>query len=274
MVKVVKTPKAPKEKTRRPLAMPPAATIPGYSEFEIDIISVLQEELPRFFEDIPEAPLTLASVATIPARAKGAYLLLRNGVPVYAGKTDARHGFRDRLKRHTESIRDRTGLEPSQMSYKAARVMVFSALDVEAVLIKELRIKNSTWLSWNNSGFGSNDPGRERDTQKPAKFDQEFPIDIHREFEFEGVGPIPFNEALEIVQSKVEYLIRVEEDKISDDWLVTIPASTKATAWSMLRDLMNALHSGWQLTILHGRVILYEETKTYKHALGTMRGTL
>jgi hypothetical protein len=266
--------KAEKEKPRRPLALPPASLIDGYGEFEIDIVAVLQEELPLFFERIPVAPLTTESVATIPARAKGAYLLLRNGVPVYAGKTDAKNGFRDRLKRHSETILDRQGLEPSQMSYKAARVMVFSVLDVEAVLIREMRALNPDWLTWNNSGFGSNDPGVERDTQKPARFDREFPIDIDRAFEFEGVGAIPFPEAVEVLKSKVEYLIRVEENPSLADYSVTIPASPATTARSMLRDMLRSLPKSWQVTVLHGRVIVYEETKTYKHALDVMRGEL
>lgn len=86
----------------------------GYGEFEIDIEDVLRKTLPPFFSRITPAPLQTESVREVPPGAKGAYLLLYEGEIVYAGKTDTRHGFRDRLGRHAESVRHRTGLDPGR----------------------------------------------------------------------------------------------------------------------------------------------------------------
>lgn len=71
--------------------------IAGYNEFEMDVEIVLREQLPAFFESIDQAALTRDNVNQLPQGAKGAYLLFHNHMPVYAGKTDSRHGFRDRL---------------------------------------------------------------------------------------------------------------------------------------------------------------------------------
>ena len=44
--------------------------IPGYNEFELDVESVLREQLPAFFEGIDLAPLTHDNVEKIPQGAK------------------------------------------------------------------------------------------------------------------------------------------------------------------------------------------------------------
>jgi hypothetical protein len=41
------------------------ATIPGYDEFEMDIVRVLKEQLPTFFDRMEAAPLTRESVMAI-----------------------------------------------------------------------------------------------------------------------------------------------------------------------------------------------------------------
>lgn len=157
-----------------------AAQPAGYAEYEIDIEKVLRTELPDLLARIPIAPLTLEAINAIPAGAKGAYVLFENGHPVYAGKTDTRHGFRDRLSRHAFTIENRHNLDPAAIGFKAIRILVFSNFDVEAILIGSLRKADETALRWNDSGFGSNDPGRSRERQEPAIFDVQHPIDIDR----------------------------------------------------------------------------------------------
>ncbi len=176
------------------------ATIPaisGYGEFEIDIERVLRTALPPFLDSVTPAPLTPSAINALPPRAKGAYMLLLEAHPVYVGKTDTRHGFRDRLNRHAFSVRHRVGLDPLKVSFKAARIMVFSAFDVEAILIAELRRMDSSALRWNDSGFGSNDPGRRRDGQEPAFFDREFPVDVNQSLDDMPPGSQTAAEALQ-----------------------------------------------------------------------------
>ena len=126
----------------------------GYVEYEIDIERVLRADLPVVLDRVPIAPLNEASLLTIPQGAKGAYVLFEAEKAVYAGKTDTRHGFRDRLGRHSATIRHRRNLDSNLIGFKAIRILVFSNFDVEAILINALRGADSTALLWNASGFG------------------------------------------------------------------------------------------------------------------------
>ncbi len=248
---------------------PPAATgVRGYYEFEIDVEAILRDQLPRFFNDIQAAPLTPENVAALPDRAKGAYMLLLDDVPVYAGKTDTRHGFKDRLNRHSWTVQGRKDLDPVRLTFKALRIMVFSAFDVEAILITEMKKAAKDALRWNNSGFGSNDPGKNRDGQEPANFDQWHPVDI--DFPVDGLptGNVRLKDLLQDAKSKLPYLIR--NATLPADLYVS-NGSAKATVREILSLTVSALPPGWQVTVLHGRVIIYKENKEYEHKLEVMR---
>src|SRR5207249_1811515 len=69
---------------------------------------------------------------------------------------------------------------PARVSFKAVRIYVFTAIDLETQLIAHYG--GLARVPWNGSGFGSNDPGRQRDTTeyKATHFDAMFPIDIDR----------------------------------------------------------------------------------------------
>ena len=248
---------------------PHAATgVRGYDEFEIDVEAILRDQLPKFFTAVEAAPLTAANVAALPERAKGAYMLLLDGTPVYAGKTDTRHGFRDRLNRHSWTVQGRIGLDPARMAFKAVRIMVFSAFDVEAILITEMKKAGAGALPWNNSGFGSNDPGKNRDGQQPAPFDQWYPVDI--DFPLEGLpaGEVSLPELLGAVKGKLPYLIR-NASFPDDARLSNVPAAS--TVREILNMAITALPSGWQVTVLHGRIIIYKENRDYPYKLEIMR---
>jgi hypothetical protein len=74
----------------------------GYSEFELDIESILRAQLPSYFDQVCAAPLTNTGVSALPPGAKGAYMLLHR---VYAATSEeypysghvvqgcAHHGF-------------------------------------------------------------------------------------------------------------------------------------------------------------------------------------
>jgi hypothetical protein len=248
---------------------PHASTgVNGYDEFEIDVEAILRDQLPRFFTAVAPAPLTAENVAALPERAKGAYMLLLDDVPVYAGKTDTRHGFRDRLNRHSWTVQGRKGLDPARLSFKAVRIMVFSAFDVEAILIAEMKKEGVGSLPWNNSGFGSNDPGKNRDGQQPADFDQWYPVDI--DFPIDGLPPgeMSLSEFLRVVKGKLPFLIR--NAPLPDDIRVTgLP--TTSTVRDLLKMTIAALPPGWQVTVLHGRIIIYKENRDYPYKIEMFR---
>lgn len=251
----------------------------GYVEYEIDIERVLRGDLPGVLERMELAPLTKAALLAIPEGAKGAYVLFENGHPVYAGKTDTRHGFRDRLGRHAFTIQHRQNLEPANISFKAIRILVFSNFDVEAILIDSLRKADRSALRWNDSGFGSNDPGHRRETQEPAAFDVEHPIDIDRSLGLAS-GEYPALQLLVMLKDSLPYLLRYQTDQLPDKKspehyrkghedqrnasLVAITDSD--TMRGVILKILSALPDGWQATIFPDRVILYKEPTRYPYA--------
>lgn len=248
--------------------------IPGYDEFELDVEKVLRDQLPPFFDDVQPATLTPENIQLLPPRAKGAYLLLRDGVEVYAGKTDARHGFRNRLERHHYSIQHRRGLDSESVSFKAIRIWVFSALDVESILIDELKNRCAGALAWNFSGFGSNDPGRKREGQKPADFDLEFPIDVERSLPFLFAGEYTIHDLLQILKRGLPYLLRFQtgEGRAHSGHEefrgcnVRLPTSGMS-ALEVMKIIVNGLHGdSWQTTIFPSRIILYKRKEDFEFA--------
>src|SRR5262245_61399412 len=133
--------------------------IPGYFEFEFDLPGALLAHLINILDGMKSAPLTDSSLTAIPEE-QGVYQLFLNHQLVYVGKTDAEAGLFNRLKRHLGKVQHRIGLNSALVSYKAVRIFVFTPVDLETQLIKHYGgIKAVTW---NGSGFGSNDPGRKR----------------------------------------------------------------------------------------------------------------
>ena len=252
----------------------------GYIEYEINVERILRAELPGKLKEVEVAPLTGEAIAALPLKAKGAYVLYEDGLAVYAGKTDTRHGFRDRLLRHSYTIQHRQGFDHSRIGFKAVRIMVFSNFDVEAILIKELRLQDKKALPWNNSGFGSNDPGHRRESQKPSPFDLKRPINIDRPLPFLSSGSMPLLSLLVGLKGGLPYDFRYETDLNAKGNpvhyrkghldqraapSVTVP-SDDLTFRDVLGLVLAALPSGWRVTVFPGRVILYREDKDYDFA--------
>jgi hypothetical protein len=244
--------------------------IPGYGEYEIVVEEVLRQSLPGAFGKVDEAPLTLEATAKLPIGAKGAYLLFMNGRPVYAGKTDTRHGFQARLRRHALSVQHREGLDPSHLTFKTMRIMVFSAFDVESILIREMQRLDPAHLNWNNNGFGSNDPGQNRDDGEPSNFEKEFPINVDVVLSDIPAGPMALFAVLKRAQHSVSYKLR--HGPITGYAQVTVLVPKNPTMQHILDAVAGVLPDDFQITIFHGRIILYSQEKIYKYARKVIRG--
>jgi hypothetical protein len=210
-------------------------------------------------------------------------MLFMDGAAVYAGKTDTRHGFRDRLGRHHYTLQHRQGINLSRMSFKAVRVMVFSNFDAEAILINELRRVTPDALPWNDTGFGSNDPGHNREFEEPGDFDRENPINLDVPLHPAPLGPgsTPVLKALAAMKDALPYTFRYETDpqpsgraghykKGHADQRAAPPMTFPMgplTLRSFLLEVLRVLPEGWRVTVFSGRVILYKEATTYRYAL-------
>lgn len=243
--------------------------IPGYVEFEFDLPEALLEKLVLKFDDVEAAPLDDDGVAGIPEE-QGVYqLFLSTGKTsklVYIGKTDADAGLQQRLRRHAKKIQHRAGLSPGDVTFKAVRLYVFTAMDLETQLIKHYG--GTKVVAWNHSGFGSNDPGKERDTTKykANHFDALFPIDISRKIEFELPDRDSAGNLLRKLKRELPYLIRFEtigqtQNPHTDlsGTEVTLDPRQPRTPESVLKQVVMQLPSGWHATMLPSHVIIYKD---------------
>jgi len=244
---------------------------PGYREFEFDLPGALLDHLIRALDELELASLDAASLAVVP-EAQGIYQLFLDGELVYIGKTDADSGLFRRLTRHSAKVIHRTGLDPARLSFKAIRIFVFTAMDLEAQLIKHYGTVKGT--KWNGSGFGSNDPGRNRDNSAPGNFDREFPIDIDFELEADFSGTRSAAAVAAQLKAVLPYTFRFQTEpprsRTSHPDLqntnVTMPAGAM-TARRVIQELVRQLPSGWQATALSAVLILYKEkVDTYPQA--------
>lgn len=247
----------------------------GFTEFEFDLPDALLSSLILVFGSMAAAPLNAANVAPIP-EAQGVYQLLLNGQIVYIGKTDAEAGLRRRLERHSRTILHRLNLDPAVVSFKAVRVFVFTAIDLEAQLIRHYG--TSAPVPWNNSGFGSNDPGRDRDTTrlKEGGFDEQFPINLDHEISIDIAPGSSSFQVLKSLKQRLPYGLRVEgqlrgagHPELSAAHIAASPAMPCSTR-DVILAVLNSLPPGWQATALAGRVILYRENRAYQ--FGTLIG--
>lgn len=235
--------------------------IDGYAEFEFDLPAALLERLVSRFDEIEAAPLLPEVVATVP-EAQGVYQLRLNDELVYIGKTDAAKGLRHRLIRHATTIQHRQNLLPADVTFKAIRVFVFTAMDLEAQLISHYG-----GVAWQHSGFGSNDPGRNRDGTKlkPGGYDELYPIDMDQPLTIDLSEAHTVAAVFAKLKTALPYLFRYQS--LPQD-IAEIPLTIdqpNPTARSIVEAALIALPAGWQATDLHSRLILYKETKDYEH---------
>lgn len=236
----------------------------GYTDFEFDLPDALLTHLIRKLDGLDAAPLTPRHVAEIPD-AQGVYQLLLGDEIVYIGKTDAEAGLRKRLERHAFKILHRKNLDPARISFKAVRIFVFTAIDLETQLIRHYA---STGTRWNNRGFGANDPGRRRDKTrvKPVNFDALYPIDLDWPLEADFEKATTAGEVVAKLKQVLPYTFRYELESgrrpAADlrETLVSIPASAR-TAREVLLALVAQLPPGWQATAFLHQVLLYRETE-------------
>lgn len=243
-----------------------------FEELEFDLPTALLSQLVKLFEEMPEGPLDAATAQGV-EDAQGVYQLFFNGTLVYIGKTDGQAGLRTRLLRHAIRIRSRRNLDHDVIGFKAVRIFVFTAMDLEELLIKYYK-ESQTPPVWNLSGFGSNDPGRNRDhtVLKDGHFDKSYPIDLELivDLNVEN-GTATAADVLSQLKSQLDYNIRFEgaTNKSKKPHVDLVNAVVKlpqhsGTVHYFLSKVKEALGDEWQITALPGYVIVYREDVNYK----------
>ena len=251
---------------------------PGYAELELDLPEALLQALLKKLQETPAAALSSANTEALP-EAQGVYTLhlSQNADPIYVGKTDSDSGLKQRLSRHARKLIGRKNIVPEEVFFKAIRLYVFTAMDLETALIAHYGGVKS--VIWNHSGFGSNDPGKERDTTtyKPEHFDTKYPINI--EIPLEAEFPVQDTVAtyFQIMKDSLPYLFRFErpnpnsKKSFPKDFVDTIVVCPQTpTPKSLIEACLEKLPSGWQATALPSHIICYKnDTRNIKSGFWT-----
>jgi hypothetical protein len=239
----------------------------GFRKFEFALTDALIAQLIECFDSMESDVLNLENTMAIP-NGQGVYQLFLAGQLVYIGKTDTEAGLQPRLLRHATKIQSRLNLDITQIQFKAIQVLVFSAMELESLLIKYYSKDIQT--AWNNSGFGANDPGRRRDDTalKEIHFDAMYPIDIDIDLDCEIADKASAKVALEAIKQKLPYLLRFDKSKAAAAELeetIIVDINSNDTVKRQIVNIVRQLPAGWQATALPGYIIIYKENKIYRH---------
>lgn len=226
-------------------------------DFDFNMARAITEQLVEQFGRMSAGELSPEAVLN--ARSEpGVYLLFLDGDLVYVGKSD--RDLRGRLERHRRTLIGRKYITIDQIAFKAIHIHPnWSALTTEASLIRHYR-----GTSWNTSGFGSNDPGRNRDlTAVPAdSFDGRFPIDPDFPVEIRP-GQFLASELLGQLKAGLPYLLRYQQLG-TEDCSISFEGG-RVSARVLLQRIASQLGDHWQVTALPGRILMYRERQEYPH---------
>jgi hypothetical protein len=201
----------------------------------------------------------------------GVYRLRYKGHPIYAGK--AKSNLMDRLRSHYRHMGGRHGLDRSLA--ECTFVVLPPPWDVrtneEGIIVHYRAIGEAPW-NVDLYGFGSNDPGRNRDRTEPSRYHQDHPA--RRDFQVTvGAGNYTVEGILKVVKRQTPYLVRYQTKRLGDepDWEVGL---ARHIDWELdysgsierfLIELCRSHLQEWQLTYLPLGYILYKEKYDYEH---------
>lgn len=251
-----------------------AEPAPGTGDFEFDIATPLFEQIQTAFDAIDAVDLSEQNLGSVEARA-GVYGLLHNGRLVYVGKADA--NVAGRVSKHRRQISGRLGINIDDVSFKCLYLaLTWDPFKPEEYLIQHY--DTGELPGWNGKGFGTNDPGRNRDHTDLGDdhWHVRFPLDPDYPCSSVGAGEWPALQLLREIASEAPYWVRFQgnrpgrtgetrrqyEDAQRDyeATRVAVPQpamSVKNLLLKVVRSLPDP--NEWQLTQMPGHLLLYKE---------------
>jgi hypothetical protein len=184
-----------------------------------------------------------------------------------------------RLAKHYRTLSARQNIDITQLGFRALYIhRNWTTWTTEEAMIRHF----ISVTHWNTSGFGSNDPGHNReDTAEDDTFNNQNPI--NPDIPCTWIGP-QTSTAWEILNAledakKLPYLFRFQRvtkkfhrpvDHDAQHQLketrISIPRANK-TVRELLIEIARQLGGGWQATQFKGRLILYKERVRYNHGI-------
>jgi hypothetical protein len=201
----------------------------------------------------------------------GVYVLSHHRERVYVGKAAS---LRSRLEQHASDLDGRRNISRQDVAFVCAELSSnWAPYGAEEILMGRGR------LPWQNSGFGNNDPGRNRDSSriKMDHWDAQFPIRLDWPCSAIPAGVYDAARLLRMLKETLPFVLRFQREGSSH---APPPPEVQAAVieiqqagmpfWELMRRLVDAL-PGWQATALPGYAIFYRETFDYPSALAILR---
>jgi hypothetical protein len=244
-----------------------------FAEFDFDLARAVLDQLVESFTALPLGNLNAATLQHM-YPGQGVYQLYIGKQLRYVGKAGRLAG---RLSRHLRELSARQNLDITSLGFKALYIhRNWTTWTTEEAMIRHFG--NSSL--WNASGFGSNDPGHNReDTAEDDTFNNQYPI--NPDIPCTWIGPEAAT-AWEILSAlkdrkKLPYLFRFHKvtnkfkrqlDRDAQSQLQTTRVSIprlNMTVREILIEVARQLGAGWQATQFKGRLILYKERVDYNY---------
>lgn len=193
---------------------------------------------------------------------QGVYVVHYKGAPMYVGKAD---DVADRLSQHLAKLRGRKGIVAQAIGYKALALdKSMSTAANEKILIEMFKEDNKDM--WNGAGFGPKDPGKERDTTKPGKFDRTYPI-LDRfpvELKTDEHNSIKLGDMFVAMKAQLPYVFRYHVPADDLQKVLVLPDQDRG-ARNLLQAAVSLLGAGWKGAVISYGMVLYKSAKHYPY---------
>ena len=240
-----------------------------HSLYSFDFIATVTAQLMDRLRTTSASQLNTAALLNMTnyqikaGHSQGVYVVHYAGRPVYVGKAQ---NISIRLTDHLFKLSGRRNIDTRQIYFQAIYLdQSMSTAANENLLISQYKMLNAEM--WNGAGFGTKDPGRERDTTRPNGFDQAFPINelYYINLELAPDYSILLSNLLENMKAQLPYVFRYGSLGFEGNRRIILP-NHQMPARSVLQSIVTILGGSWQGVILSYGMVLYNERKTYAHA--------
>lgn len=239
-----------------------------HSLYVFDFLQTVSVQLKDMLENLNETTLDELSLAELTRYQReigshqGVYVVHYDGSPKYVGKAN---NVADRLAQHLTKLSGRKGIDPAAVGYKSLLLdKSMSTAANEDILITLFKAEYDDM--WNGVGFGPKDPGQQRDTTKPGKFDQTYPIidDYAVELETDEHGALRLGDMFAAMKDQLPYVFRYDVSAAELDQSIVL-TDPERSARHLLQAAVNVLGAGWNGAVISYGMVLYKNAKHYPY---------
>ena len=241
-----------------------------HSLYVFDFLKTVSLQLKETLEHLDETVLNPTSLLELNryqreiGSQQGVYVVHYQGSPKYIGKAN---NVADRLSQHLTKLLGRQGIDRSAIGYKSLLLdKSMSTAANEGILISMFKEDHKDM--WNGGGFGPKDPGKERDTTKPGKFDQTYPIiaDFTVELKTDERNGIKLGDLFSAMKEQLPYVFRYEVPAADLEKTIVLTDESRS-ARHLLQVAVTFLGESWKGAIISYGMVLYKTTKHYPHGV-------